>query len=333
MQTKEETNLKRLINNMPTASVRLCEVNGSVVNEAPPAILPITDHDVIVGTNEHGTLGTCNLLNPTSPVSPGFAPAGVTGLRRLHHESEKQEHIRLVARMLIDLIKNGVDALALQEVPAQTTPYFKDFLLHLKQFAQEENIELDFDAFHESIATTKKPLRDNKDQGYHDFATAFLMKKGAFTLDNKTLLSDERGATYSLTSAKSGKNLRVINLHGYYGHANIHAKDILKALNDSNTIVLGDTNIPLSNKEAVADMASLSGVVVEPSSNIEGTADSSRTLDCFVTNIQTDYIFKEGCKNIATYVSKKNYEPTLFGDTAKIVKPGVVNNSTFNMTF
>lgn len=287
---------------MPKASIHLCEVNGSDVKEAPAFELPISDHDIIVGTNKHGTFATWNSLNPDSPVSPGFAPSGITGLRRLYHESEKQEHIRLVAQMIIDLFLNGVDALALQEIPAKSEPYFKPFMQHLEQLAQENQIELDFDAFNISYAQTKKTLKDGLDQGYHGFATGLLFRKGTFTLNGVTPLAGERGSSYYLTSNKSRENLTVLNTHGDYGQPDNVATEIVSALNNPNTIALGDTNIALTRQEAIAKMTNMKGVVVEPSSNIEGTATSSRTLDCFVTNIPSTYIFKNDCKNYATGV-------------------------------
>jgi len=285
---------------MPKATVRLCEVNANdEISEAPAFDLPISDHDVIVGTNKHGTFGTWNILNANSPVSPGFCPAGITGLRRLHHKEEIQEHIRLVAQMIIDLFQNGVDALALQEVPAKNEQYFEEFVRQLHKISQENGIELDFDSFNESYAQTRKPLKKGADQGYHGFATALLFKKRTFTLSQISALAGERGSSYVLKSTKSNEAITLLNIHGDYGQADKLATEIASALVNPDTMILGDSNIALTKEDAMNKLKQLKGVVVEPSSNREDTPDSLRTLDCFVTNIQTSYIFNSACKNYA----------------------------------
>lgn len=308
------TGLKKLVNNMPKAVVRLCEVNNQQVNEAPPFELLISDHDIIVGKNRHGVFATWNILNPDSPVSPGFAPAGITGLRCLHHEAEKQEHIILVAKMVVDLMKCGVDAVALQEVPANNNHYFTLFVQTLARLAEENNIVLGFDGFHRSYAQTKKPVKNGVDRGYHGFATALLFKEKSFILNEVTLLPGERGTSCSLFSTKSNENLTIINIHGDYGLSDSLASEIVLAINSSSTMVLGDTNIALTEIDAVAKLAEIKGVVVESSSNIAGTPDSLRTLGCFVTNIPTRYVLKKGCNNFATtfFAHKQDY----LGDVA-----------------
>ena len=292
--------LRQLINNMPTAIVRLCEVkdNGEV-NESLPIALPISDHDIIVGSNKHGTFATWNSLNPDSPVSPGFSPVGVTGLRRIYHEDERQEHIKQISKMVISLFKNGVDALALQEVPAITERYFTPFLLELKKLSDEETINLDFEAFQTSYAQTKKPFKKGVEQGYHGFGTALLFKKNAFYLEGCSILPHGRGSLYSLKSAKSNDTLNLININGDYNQAESLVVQIFNYLSIPNTIIAGDTNIAIANEKIVEQLRGMHGVVVEPTTNRIDTPERSRTLDCFVTTILTSYIYKTGSKNYA----------------------------------
>ena len=273
----------------------LCEINAQ-----------LSDHDILVGSNEHGTIATWNMWNQDSPVSPGFVPATVKDAARLYIKEEKNQHIELVAKRIIDLLANGVDAVALQEAPMDSV-YKAMFIAVLKKLAKEAALELDFDAFEKSYTQTKKPLKGGKDNGYHEFATALLFKSNAFTLEKIASFAEGRGSEYALTSAKSKKNLTLINFHGDYGQALVSAQQLFTACSKPDVMVVGDTNIPLTNEKAIEQLKSVPGVVVEPATNRNDIANAARTLDCFVTAIpQTTYIYKIAMKNYAKNETNEN---------------------------
>lgn len=334
-QTPELNGLMKIIDNLPKTNIRLCKMKKEnereVEHEAPAMELDITDHDVVAGSDRHGTFATLNVLNPNSPVAPGFAPEGIDGMRRLFHEDEKQQHIELIAALIIDLFKQGVDALALQEIPSQLEPYYVPFITHLKKLSAENSIQLDWDAFFFSYALTKKPFRDNQDQGCHGFATGLLIKQDIFKLEQVTPVLNGRGSEYKLFSSLSNEFITLINLHGFYGKATETAQYIALSSNKPNTIIMGDTNIPLDNAEAVGIMQKMRGVAVEPSSNQKNTAISSRTLDCFVTKIpHTRFLFNRSCNNLANGETS-GYDPFLFSVQQENVVGKDIHANGFDM--
>jgi len=309
--------LRKHVENMPTTSVRLgVEKPDGKIDEASALdfTIPISDHDVILASNKNGVFATWNILNPDSPVASGILPKGTTGLRRLYIEEQRQEHLNQVARFIIELFKLDVDAIALQEVPdKKNNTYFADFLEKLNSLAKENNIDYDF-ALEKSYRQTKKPLKNGNEQGYHGFGTAILFNPNNIKLNNVTPHPDGRGATYSLHSYKSKEDFNLVNLHGDYAKHSELIEFIASEFKKPNTMILGDTNIALSYDKTVSQFKFLTGVSIEPTTNLEGTPNDKRTLDCIVSNIASNYIYKkkDGCSNYASLEIATNCTNKLF---------------------
>lgn len=289
-------NLQKQIDHMPQLSTRLCtrNKNGEVIHEVE-VNRPVSDHDILVNASVHGIIATWNILNPDSPVSPGFNPEGYEGLYYLASEEDKHRHITQIAETLIQLFTNGVDGVALQEVPEQGSPYFALFRQELICKALAARIDLDFDAFHASYALTKK----NNSSSYNRFATAFLMKKDAFELKQITPVLSERGSDYWLYSIKSKQDIHAINLHGDYVHSEDLAQYLYQLHKAANTLVMGDTNIPLSQRQALELIAQTRGICTVPSMNLPKTMDKHKTLDCILSTEPSIYLYIKALKNYA----------------------------------
>jgi hypothetical protein len=271
--------IKQILNDIPALDVHLCKLSRQ--NQIEHEVLAnraLSDHDLIVGSNHHGLFATWNMLNPDSPVSPGFNPEGFKGIYKLYYEEERQQHIRLVAEVLIKLLEEGVGAIALQELPAMNSAYFEIFLYALHSLAAEKQLAIDFDAFLRSYSLTRRTAQD-----YNKFATALLIRAESFKLKEVTPVLNERGADYLLYSLKSNKPIHLINIHGDYEKAEILA-EFLAEKNTNDTLIMGDTNIALSKKDVLKTIANIKGCCFTPSSNLPDTDESSLTLDCLLTS-------------------------------------------------
>ncbi|MDP1603582.1 MAG: hypothetical protein Q8M03_09990 [Legionella sp.] len=278
--------LKQVLNDIPQLDIHLCKLNRQ--NQIKHEVIvrrALSDHDPIIGSNQHGIFASWNLLNPDSPVSPGFNPEGFKGIYMLYYEEERLQHMQLLAEVLVKLLEQGVEAIALQEVPAMNSVYFKTFWEALHSMANEKQLAIDFDAFVQSYSLTRR-----KDQDYNKFGTALLMRAKSFKLKEITPILYERGADYLLYSLKSNKALHLINIHADYEKSEILAEFLMEKTNALDTLIMGDTNIALSKKEILKTIATMKGYCFTPSCNHPDTDESSLTLDCLLTRDKTQFV-------------------------------------------
>lgn len=313
MQAKID--LKTLVNQIPTAMRKF--ISGENSKDFIIVERPATDHDIYIGHNLFGTFATINMLNPNSPFSPGYAPAGIKGLQRMEGDRSKLAHIILMVQFIVNLLKHGVDAVAIQEIPCQSDPFYPLFIENLKSYSAESGIELDFDILSRTYNQTHKTESTPEKNQLHGFATGFLAKQNVFTLEKASVILYGRGSEYNLTNISTGASFTLTNLHGDYKRQDQTANYIKSALEVKNMMVVGDTNIAI-NHSAMNTLKCMKGLVAQPIINDPCTDEANMTVDCFVTLVETTILCNEHCKNLANPpVKKMDVSPNFFRESLK----------------
>lgn len=291
--------IQDVISSMQTRSLHLCKKsNSGEIEDEIQIQRPISDHDIIVQVTPLGNIATWNILNPDSPVSPGFLPIDHQGFYKLCTDTDKYQHMQDIAFTIGRLFAAGVDAIVLQEIPASETQNFSNFIRELNNAAYRYDVEFDIAGFLDSLYRTKKPNSNE----YHNFSMGLLVKGySKLSFISALPLYNERAVAYELLSKPSSEKLHLINIHGDYVNSFALSQNIKNDLvKYNNSIIAGDMNIPLSNMQSLGVMADLAGYCITPSMNRKDTDEKSNTLDCILSLMKSSKILVNGdLKNYA----------------------------------
>lgn len=280
LSLNQKATLQSLSTTVPTFphEITLCNSDraGNIVDEFKVGKLEISDHHPIFVETVHGVIGTFNLWCSSAPISPVKLPEGKTGIFRLHNVEDRNLQIDLLAEYIIDMFKAGLGALMLQEIPDVTGVYFERLCTKLSELhEQDSSLDLGLLGLRESY---RAPSRNATST--HDFGCGILVNSKCFKLgtgDVPAVLKG-RGFIYSLASEETETPLFLHNIHGNYVDSPELASYIKKTAT-GNHIVGGDLNIPVTDKEAIATMASLPGFSSLPPAVHSGIMERNKTID------------------------------------------------------
>lgn len=271
-------------------------VNGNTVTR------PITDHPPIQQKTAWGIMASMNILNPGSPLAPSAQINGVTALPK-----EGKQQMEAMAEYIVQLFKNGVELLALQEVPNPYEiphPNNHDHLINKLKALVGNTQLIDVDALSQQWLKT----------GTHTFGTSLLYNPNRFSINqNKTPSLDGRAAVYKITDLATSVQISIANVHGDFSQQ-IKTQQYI---NQFDGIAMGDANLrtmtPSQNPIAICSLE-------KPKLTIEGQPIDLNTFD-FIQDTYSKKIYPTFDPNATT--SKPIAQPKPVPRAPSIPEPSI----------